>query len=157
MISLRTFCCGLVLAALSLTANAHEYKAGDLFIHHPWTRATPPGAQNAGVFLLVKNNGDTADQLIGVETDAADKAELHQMKLDNGVMKMNAVTAVDIPAKAETELKPGGYHVMLFKLAVPLKEGDKFPLTLKFKRAGNVKVDIKVEAMGAKAETMHQH
>ncbi|AOY01487.1 copper chaperone PCu(A)C [Jeongeupia sp. USM3] len=157
MISLRNFCCGLALAALSLTANAHEYKAGDLFIHHPWARATPPGAQSGGVFLLVKNSGDAADQLVGVETAAAATAELHQMKLDNGVMKMNAVTAIDIPARGEVELKPGGYHVMLFKLAAPLREGDKFPLTLRFKRAGNVKVDIKVEAMGAKAETMHQH
>ncbi|BCL77413.1 hypothetical protein JHS3_31490 [Jeongeupia sp. HS-3] len=157
MKSIRMLCGGLVMAALSLSAQAHEYKAGELFIHHPWARATPPGAQSGGVFLLVKNSGDKADELIGVETAAAGTAELHQMKLENGVMKMNAVTSVEIPAKGEAELKPGGYHVMLFKLVAPLKEGDKFPLTLKFKRGGSVKVDIKVEAMGAKAEAMHVH
>ncbi|WP_035059412.1 copper chaperone PCu(A)C [Andreprevotia chitinilytica] len=150
----------LLVAALGCTAlmaSAHEYTAGDLFVHHPWARATAPGAKNGGVFLLVKNKGNQPDQLIGAQTDVAEQAGLHEMKMDNGVMKMGPVPAVEVPAKGEVELKPGSYHVMLVNLKAPLKAGDKFPLTLTFKRAGQVKVEVKVEAMGAKAEEMHQH
>ncbi|KAF0813760.1 hypothetical protein IGB42_01439 [Andreprevotia sp. IGB-42] len=141
---------GALLLA-SLPVLAHEYEAGNLLITHPWTRATPPGGQAGGVFLTIKNSGE-ADQLIAARADVSAEAGLHQMKLDNGVMKMTALPQIDIPAKGELQLKPGSYHIMLDGLKAPLKEGGKFPLTLVFKRAGEVKVSVKVESISAKAE-----
>lgn len=144
------FAAGVLLAA-STGAWAHQYEAGSLLISHPWARATAPGAQNGGVFLTVKSTGD-ADQLVGAKSDVAAEVGLHQMKLDNGVMKMGAVAGADIPAQGELQLKPGGYHIMLMGLKAPLKQGDKFPLTLVFKHAGEVKVSVKVEALDAKQD-----
>jgi copper(I)-binding protein len=74
--------------------------------------------------------------------------ELHEMKMDGDVMRMRQVAAVDVPAGGSVALEPGGLHVMLLGLKAPLKEGDRFPMTLRFEKAGEVKVEVHVEAAG---------
>jgi copper(I)-binding protein len=75
--------------------------------------------------------------------------ELHEMKMEGNVMRKREVSAVELPAGKAVELKPGGLHIMLMGLKAPLKEGDKFPLRLKFEKAGEVTVTVNVEAAGA--------
>ncbi len=139
---------GALLMCSSL-AIAHDFTLGKLKIDHPWSRATAPGAKVAGAFLQIRNGGD-ADELLRAESDVAARVELHEMKMADGVMQMKAVKGVALPAGAEVKLAPGGYHVMLIDLKRPLKEGETFPMTLVFAKSGTVRVDVQIEAMGAK-------
>lgn len=150
----------LVLAAVAAIAAAssawaHEYRLRALHIDHPFARATPPGARSGGVFLTVQNDGDRADRLLSVSTPVAGTAELHQMVMDAGVMRMRAVAGLDLKPGDRLVLKPGGYHVMLTDLKRPLQSGESFPLTLGFEKAGSIEVSVVVESMGAGA--MHPH
>ena len=151
----------LVLAMAAFSANAHEYQAGTLKIGHPWARMTAPGQPSGGAFLKLNNTGTAADRLLGGSTPLADHIELHSMSMEGNVMKMREVNAIDVPPGQTVELKPGAWHMMLIGLKVPLKAGDKVPMTLKFEKAGEVKVELKIEevAPGAAASGAagHQH
>jgi copper(I)-binding protein len=139
----------LALACLPVVAFAHEYQLKSLSIEHPFARATPPGAKSGGAFFVVENASLTPDRLIGVASPAAGSTEMHQMAMDGGVMKMRAVSMLEIPPGGKLELKPGGYHLMLLDLKQPMRAGDKVPLTLTFQNAGSIVVSVEVEAMGS--------
>jgi copper(I)-binding protein len=139
----------LACALGASAAAAHEYALKSLKIDHPFARATPPGARTGGVFVTLENTGDRADRLMSVSSPVAGVAEIHEMRLDAGVMKMRDVGTLEVKAGETVRLKPGGYHVMLSELKQPLKVGDRFPLTLKFENAGAVEVSVWVEEMGA--------
>lgn len=151
----------LMLVALltpALFVQAHEYKVGELQIEHPWSREVPPVSPTAAVYFGVHNHGATADRLLSAATPAAGRAELHEHVQADGLMKMRHVQAVEIPAKGEVSFAPMGYHVMLFELKQPLKDGQRFPLTLHFEQAGDVQVEVAVQkdAPAAHAEE-HEH
>ncbi len=153
----------LIAAALALAAfaaSAHEYAAGDVKIGHPWARKTAPGVPTGGAFLTLRNTGSTPERLLGASFPGADHVELHTMSMDGNVMKMREVGTIDIPAGQTVELKPGQLHMMLIGLKAPLKAGEMLPMTLKFEKAGEVKVDVKVEEnapAGMPASGAHQH
>ncbi|WP_437883009.1 copper chaperone PCu(A)C [Pseudomonas sp. LRF_L74] len=141
-----------------LAASAHEYDAGNLHIDHPWSRELPPNAPNVSAYFTVHNKGDSADRLLGADTPVAEKAELHEHIHKDGLMKMQHVQAVDVPAGGEAVFAPMGYHVMLFGPKQALKEGDRFPLTLHFEKAGDVKVEVAVQKNEPEQhEHMHAH
>ena len=148
-----------VLAAVALTANAHDYQAGALKIGHPWARMTVPGQPSGAAYLKLQNTGGAADRLVGASTPAADHVELHSMNMDGNVMRMREESAIDVAPGQTVELKPGAAHMMLIGLKAPLKAGGMVPMTLKFEKAGEVKVDVKIEelAPGMAASASHQH
>ena len=150
------------LGFLLFTSNAltaHEYTLGTLTIGHPWARATPAGAKVAGAFLSVENKSDKPDRLIQVSIEGAQTTEIHQMLVEDGVMKMRPLAGgLDVPAGTKTELKPGSYHLMLMGLAAPLVEGQKVKGILTFEKAGTIEVEFKVDAIGGNAgQAAHQH
>ena len=147
----------LVLAMAAFSANAHEYQAGTLKIGHPWARMTAPGQPSGGAFLKLNNTGTAADRLLGGSTPLADHVELHSMSMEGNVMKMREVSAIDVPPGQTVELKPGAWHMMLIGLKVPLKAGDKVPMTLKFEKAGEVKVELKIEEVAPGMPAEHKH
>lgn len=143
-------------AALLLTAGifaatpaaAHEIKFAGFTIEHPWARASAGPARNSAAFMTIHNSGG-ADRLVAASGDIAARVELHTHMMEGDVMKMRQVEAVDVPAGGMAALQPGGFHVMLIGLHEPLKEGDRFPLTLTFEKAGEVTVEVAVEAIGS--------
>lgn len=137
----------LFLAASALPAVAHEYSAGSIAIGHPWSRATPPGARNAAGYLTLTNRGETADRLVAATSPAAARTEIHLMAVVDGTMRMAPVPGVDLPAGTTVALEPGGYHVMLMDIVEPFAEGTRIPVTLIFERAGEVDVELAVEAI----------
>ena len=143
-------CAALLATLLAAPAGAEEVKAGDLVITQAWSRATPGGAKTGGGFLSIENKGSTADRLIGGSGDIADRIEVHEMSMNDGVMTMRALEKglVIGPGKI-VRLAPGGYHLMMFELKGPLKKGDQVPLTLEFERAGKVKLSFDVQGVGA--------
>lgn len=125
---------------------AHDYRQGDLVIDHPWARTTAPQQANGGAYLTITNGGSTADRLLAAESPVAGRVELHTHDVDSqGVMRMRQVEAIDLPAGETTALRPGGLHVMLIGLEDRLVEGEQFPLSLVFERAGRVEVEVTVE------------
>src|SRR5437868_13988738 len=130
----------VTLALGAASAMAQNDARDNLRIEHPYARPTPPGARTGGAYLTIENRGSAADRLIRVATPAAGAAEVHSMTMQGNVMRMRAVTAVDVPAHATTALKPGGYHIMLLDLKRPLAPGESVPLTLTFEKAGAIEV-----------------
>ena len=113
-----------MLAFAATAVSAHEYKAGSLEIKHPWSRATPKGATVAGGYLKIINTGTTPDRLIGGSTVAAGKFEIHEMSMDNGVMKMRLLAnGVEIKPGQTVEFKPGSYHLMFVGITQPFGAG----------------------------------
>ncbi|MBV8921811.1 copper chaperone PCu(A)C [Bradyrhizobium sp.] len=141
----------MVSCFLAAPARAEEVKAGDLVISQAWSRATPRGAKTGGGFLTIENKGSAPDRLVAVSGDFADKIEVHEMAVKNGVMTMRAVeNGLTIEPGKTVTLAPGGYHLMMLDLKAPLKQGDKLPVTLQFEKAGTVVVTLDVQGVGAK-------
>lgn len=124
---------------------AHEFTLGDLEIIHPYAFETAPMAMSAGGFLTISNTGDTADRLIAVRADFP-KVQVHETVVTDGVNQMLPVDGIDIPAGEAVALEPGGYHVMFMGLdGRQLMDGEEFPATLVFEKAGEIAVDFAVE------------
>jgi copper(I)-binding protein len=101
--------------------------------------------ENGAVYMTLKNDGQSADTLVGVTTDAAKAVELHEIKIDeNDVMRMQPVPNIPIPAGGSVTLQPGGLHVMLIGMQKELAPGDKISLTLTFEKAGPLAVEAEV-------------
>ena len=146
----------LLVAACSLNAFADAAKIGAITIDHPWARATPGAVKNSAAFMLFDNKG-AADKLVSVTGTVAKEIQIHSMVTEAGVMKMREINGLDIPANGKAELTPGGYHIMLIGIADGLKEGTKFPLTLKFEKAGEITVQVVAEKPGAHDHAEHKH
>jgi periplasmic copper chaperone A len=155
----KTLIAALVLATASLgsIAAAQEFKAGDLTIDHPWSRATPAGAKVAAGYMTIVNKGTAPDRLIGGSTSAAGRLEIHEMAMKDGVATMRPVTGgLPIEPGKTVSLAPGGYHLMFQDLKAPLKKGDKLIATLEFEKAGKVDVTLDVQAVGAQSPVPDQ-
>jgi copper(I)-binding protein len=152
----------LLLAALltpSLFAAAHDFSAGQVHIEHPWSREMPAVAPTAAVYFILHNKGAEADRLLSVATPVAGQAEMHEHLHADGVMKMQQVQSVAIPAGGEVKFEPMGYHVMMFNLKQQAKDGQRFPLTLTFEKAGSLEVEVAVhkDAPAAEAPPAARH
>lgn len=144
----------VALALAAFAAHAHEFKAGTITIGHPYARATAAGQPTGGGFMKFVNAGGN-DKLLSASAEVSKSVELHEMKMEGDVMKMRQVDGIELQAGKTVELRPGGYHVMFIGLKAPLKAGDKFPMKLKFEKAGVVTVEVKVEAPGADQGMKH--
>lgn len=145
-------------------ARAHGYKAGDIEIQHPWSRATVEVVPTGVVYMVLRNTGTSTDRLVGVSTPVAQKAELHTHIKDGELVRMRQVEAIELVSSTSVALEPGGLHVMLIGLKQPLVKDQPFPLTLVFEEAGPVVVQVYVHAMtdlpstqGTKPASVHTH
>jgi hypothetical protein len=156
--ALRAFAASL-LFAVAAPVVAHDFRLGPLRIDHPYATPTPSGAANGAAYLRgIRNTGDEPDRLISAATPVARTVEIHRSVIDaQNVMRMRAIDAVDLPPKAEVRLRHGGeHHLMLIDLKAPLKNGDRFPMTLRFERAGEREVMVWVQQPRDAAGT-HEH
>jgi periplasmic copper chaperone A len=140
-IKLLAFATGLVVASAAVA------QPGQLEVHNAWARATPGKAETGAAYVTIQS--PTADRLVSVFSPVAKKAELHTMAMAGTVMQMRPAAGIDIPAGHPVTLKPGGEHIMLLGLDHPLREGQTFPLTLSFEKAGAREVTVAVEKPGA--------
>ncbi|MCB2106784.1 MAG: copper chaperone PCu(A)C [Rhodobacteraceae bacterium] len=138
--------CAVVLV-LILAANPAF--AADISVSQAWMRATIGAGGNSAAYMTIANAGSAADVLTGVTTPVAGMADVHQTVEDNGMMKMEAVPKLEIPAGGSVSLSPGGYHVMVMQVGKKLTAGDTVPMTLTFERAGAVDIDVPVVPLGA--------
>jgi copper(I)-binding protein len=144
--------------ALSSAAYAADYNVGAIEIDRPWSRAVPKGSSVAAGYLTIRNTGSEADRLVSGSTPVAGKFEVHEMKMDNGVMRMRPVAGgLEIKPGETVELKPQSLHIMMTGLKQPIEKGKSFRGSLVFEKAGAVDVDFSVEAIGAMAPASAAH
>jgi copper(I)-binding protein len=143
----------LVMAMLAVPLAGFAQQPGPqqsgIQVDHVWSRAAMAG--HTGVVYLTITDTGRADTLTGVASPVAATAGLHETVNDNGVMKMRPVASLPVTPGKPLMLAPGGYHIMLMDLKQPLKEGDSFPVTLSFAKAGQVTATATVEKAGAAA------
>ena len=149
----------VVLGSLAHPAIAHDFKLGPLRIDHPYATPTPPGAGTGAAYLrAIRNTSAQPDRLIGASTPVAREVEIHHSVIDaNNVMRMRAIDGLTVPARGEVRLRHGGeHHLMLIGLKAPLKDGDRFPMTLRFEKAGEREVMVWVQ-QPRDAAGAHEH
>lgn len=130
----------------------------DVQVGDPWARATVPGQPASGVFMELKSDADT--RLVAAESTVAEHVEIHEMAMQDNVMRMRQIPALDLPAGKSVILAPGGHHIMLIGLERQLKEGEHIALTLVFEREGkreSQKVEVPVRALTQGAASMSGH
>ncbi|WP_029012923.1 copper chaperone PCu(A)C [Niveispirillum irakense] len=135
------------LASLMMMGMAHA--ADGVSVSEPFARATAPSAK-AGAAFLTLSIASGEDKLLSVASPVAEKVELHNHIMEDGIARMRAVDAIPVVAGTPTALKPGGLHIMLIGLKQQLKEGDTVPLTLRFEKAGDVVVAVPVKGAGVR-------
>jgi len=125
-------------------AQSPEARVGQLVVNQAWSRPTPPTASVAAVYFSINNGGGKADRLEALSSPIAAKVELHESHNQQGVLKMRELTSLPCPAGATVVSAPGGVHVMLIGLNRPLVAGMVFPVSLKFRDAGNLTLQVAV-------------
>jgi copper(I)-binding protein len=151
---MRALIAAFAAAFLAFAAQAQE---SGIAVEQAWARATPGAVKTGAAYLTVTNRGKEPDRLLGVSTPVADAASLHETKMEGGIMKMRALGPVALAPGKNLALKPGGDHIMLEGLKRPLKEGEHFPLTLTFEKAGPREVEVMVGKVGAMGPTGMDH
>jgi periplasmic copper chaperone A len=162
MTRFASFACAAVAAALFVStapAGAQHYAplnhgahgtAAGIEIADGWARASAGQARAGAAYMSLRNTGDAEDRLTGAETPAASRTEIHTHIKDGTIMRMREVEGgIVLPPGKTVTLEPGGLHVMLIGLTQPLQEGETFPLTLKFEKAGDKTVEIAVRGVAA--------
>lgn len=150
-------------ASLSLGALAHDFRAGDVRIGHPFATPSLAGASSGAAYIAtLENTGGKPDRLLRASTPLAGSVELHTMSIDaGGVMRMRMLEDIAVAPDKPIKMRPGmGTHFMLMGLTKPLKEGDTFPMTLEFERGGKVEVKVVVQvpkARAGEAAAAHKH
>jgi copper(I)-binding protein len=140
----------LLSTVLTAPVQAQEAKTHDLVITQPWSRATPGGAKVAGGYLTIENKGCVPDRLLSGSTDVAKKIEIHEMTMNKGVMTMRPIDGgLAIEPGKTVKLAPGGDHLMFLELNSPFRQDERVAATLKFEKAGEVKVLFDVQGVGA--------
>ena len=128
-----------LLAGSLLSASA----LAQVSVSDPWIRATVPAQKVTGAFMKLQSAAPA--RLVGVQTEVAGRAELHEMAMDGQTMRMRRVESIELPAGKPVNLASGGYHVMLFELKRQVKEGESVELTLLVADAAGKRQDVKVK------------
>lgn len=129
---------------VTIWAAVGAASAQTVSVHDAWARSTVPAQKAGGAYmeLTAKN----AAKLVSASSTVAGKVEIHNMKIENNVMRMFPVEAIDLPAGKPVKLAPGGYHIMLMELKQPLKAGERIPLRLTIELADRKRETLEVTA-----------
>ena len=137
--------------ALAVAAAAASAQPDAIAVSRAWTRAVGAAAPTTAGYMTLRNHGASPDRLVGAETPAARSVEIHEQRMEDGVMRMRPLSGgIALPPGEAVTLAPGGTHLMLVGPTRPLVRGERVPLTLRFERAGEVRVELSVEAAGAR-------
>lgn len=156
VLSLKPVLAGLLLSATSVALADSVPPSSAPRAVNAWIAEAPPAARNSAAYLTLKN-GAQADVLIGVVTPVAAVAELHEVRREGGVARMQRTATVELAPGQELGFAPGGRHIMLIGMKQPLKAGERLPLTLQFRRAGNITVQAEVRPLVVEEDHSHHH
>lgn len=136
--------------------NTSSVKHGDIELNNGSSRAMLPAQKVGGGYITIKNHGRSDDRLISATSTSAGRVEIHEMAMDNDVMKMRKLNdGINIAAGETVELKSGGFHLMFFDVHTPFASGDEIPVTLVFENAGAVDVVLHVNSSKNNGHSHH--
>lgn len=135
---------GIVLMSMATMSSASGVTLGEISIDDPWARPLPAVSKNGAVYMTLRNDGGGTDSLVSALTPVAERVEIHTHVHQDGMMMMRQVQMIELPGGGSATLEPGGLHLMLFGINSPMTEGREFPMVLRFDRAGEVEVTVKV-------------
>lgn len=136
--------CGAPQGAPEAPAAGPAEPAAAIEITDAWASPTPAGVRVGAGYLTITNRQAAPDTLISVTTPRAGRAEIHEMAMEDGVMRMRAVEALTLAPGETITLAPGGRHLMFYEIATPLAVGETAPVTLHFANAGEVSAELPV-------------
>lgn len=135
----------LLFASALLVSLAAQAQTVTVKVDDPWVRATVAPQKATGAFMQL--TAAKPAKVVAVSSPVAAVVEIHEMKMDDGVMKMRAVDALALPAGQAVALKPGSYHVMLMGLKAPISAGETVPLTLTVEGQDKQRSTVEVKAL----------
>ena len=135
----------IALFVLMILTACNPFASNDIQIKDAFSYEVPENFPAGAVFMVIDNNTEVDDRMVDFKTDVAGRVELHTMSNTNNIMSMRRVNDYIIPAGQTHELKPGGDHVMLFKMKQALVAGDKYMGIAVFENAGEVPVTIDIK------------
>ena len=135
-----------LIAPLLAACGDSSPEAGGIELGDAWARAS--ATQTSAAYLTIENNGAEADTLLEARSPVAGTVEIHDMTMEDMVMRMRRLDNLPVAAGERVELAPGGKHIMLIGLAGPLEEGASVLLTLVFEKAGEIETEAPVRAAG---------
>ena len=109
-----------------------------------WGRPSPMAAGNGAAYMLIENTGGEDDKLISASSDVSEVVELHDMTIENDIMKMFHVEYMEITARGSLELKPGSKHIMFIGLDKKLEVGQIVTIELEFEKSGKMTVEAEI-------------
>jgi copper(I)-binding protein len=139
----------LLVAALALpcATGALAAQGATITVRDAWVREAAAGRAVTAAFMVLENKGETMRALVRGAASVGDTLELHEMVREDGMMRMSPVARIELPARGETALRPGGLHMMIFGLKAPLAAGDSVRLTLTLDDGSIVRVMAPVRSM----------
>ena len=148
-----------LVAITSLLVLCSNLSAGQIMISDAYARSSGPLAKAGAAYMRIMNHSDESDRLLGVQSDIANKTELHShLEDDNGVMKMVRIDeGIKIGPMKDHSLAPGGEHIMFMGLKEPFETGKIIPITLLFEKAGEVGIEIVVDQDRKEKKHSHSH
>ena len=114
-------------------------------VEDAWVQESSPKVTDSAAYMTLNNAGDQTDRLLGASSDATESIELRNQIMDGYATKIQQVEAIEVNPGEATVLKPGGAHLMLIGLKLPLTEGQRLLLTLHFERTGDVPVEVTIK------------
>lgn len=149
----------LLVASLLTLASTAALAQTQVEVKDAWVRATVQQQKTTGAFMQLNAKQDA--RLVEVRAPIASMVEIHQMSMENNVMRMRAVAGIDLPAGKSVELKPGGYHIMLINLKQQIKDGDLVPVTLvvegKDKKRQTIELQVPARPLNSAAADAIKH
>lgn len=145
MKKLSSVVCMVISVLFFHTAIAQSSANTGLAFETPWVRASAPGQKNGAGYVQIQNKSNQTDRLISATTENIGRVELHTIINENGVAKMRQVQGIEVPAGSGATLAPGGFHIMFMGLTEPFKAGEVVPVTLRFEKAGEIKISFEIK------------
>ena len=144
------------LIALCMLVSFSSVQASEILeIDDAWVAEAPPVAPVMGGYMKIANETDKSVSITSASCPDFEKVEIHEMSMSGGMMKMQQIEKLDVPANGMVELQPGGYHLMLIKPRQPFKQGDTLTVTLH--TADGQSQAVKMEVKERKSSDEHQH
>jgi copper(I)-binding protein len=134
----------VLTAAIGVSGATARQQSGNIVVEDAWIAATNSGATVGAGYVTIRNTGSRTERLTSAASDAADRVELHEMTVTNGMMRMHPVPAIEIPPGGTVTLAPGGLHIMFLDINTPFTAGSTVPVTLHFEHQGDVEVEFSV-------------
>ena len=143
-----------LIIATCLQFNAAHAEA--IVVTDGWARASIGDASNSAAYFVLTTDGEDSDRLVAATTPIAERAEIHDHLIEDGIARMRPVDAIDVLPGQSVTLEPGGLHIMLMGLTKKLEPGATLPLTLSFEKAGEMDIELPIHPINHRPKS-HKH